>query len=1116
MKRISALGSLLLACTALSAQMPVTIEEKPLVLPTYQVAPADKNPIFYTGRNYQGAQGHIYPLPLSDVMTDIRKDQSYKALYLNNEYLEVCILPELGGRIFSATDKTDRYDFFYRQHVIKPLLIGMTGAWIAGGVEWNIPDHHRATSLLPVDYTLVENTDGSKTAWVGETELSRGLKWTVGLTVCPGRSYVEATVKVFNPTPFIHPFLYWANVSVHCDDNYQVIFPPSTQFGAQHAKGEFTSWPVGSGMYAGSDRTGVDLSWWKNHPNPASIFAWNFTDDFLAGYDFGKDAGTVHVANHQVVTGKKFFLWGNNAEARMWEKMFTENDGQYLELMVGAYSDNQPDYSWIGPGETRVFKQYWYPVQKIGGVKNANTDAAVNLERKSPGSLFIGLCTTSSRPASRVRVTAGEQILLDELVDINPATPFLKDIAVDSALEDTDVKVTLLDSEGKELVSYSPVIPVKEEMPVPVEAPRSPGDYKTVEELYLTGLRIEQFRNALIDPMPYYEEALRRDSLDYRVNTVLGIRYCKEGKYSEAEHHLRNAITRSTKNYTRPKDGEAFYYLGVVLQLQNRPEEAMDQFWKATWYTGFQSAAYFRLAQLACLSHKNAEALELANQSIMVNNLNTSALNLKAVILRKMGEPDRAREMNDLVESIDKLDHWNQAEIFFLEAAANARDVWSENNKALFIKQIGGNVQNVLEMAKNYGNIGAYSEAVQILKLYRNSGEDLSGFPLLSYYAGFYQLQNGQGEEAANSFRDAAAAPSDYCFPWRLEEIRILETALISNPADAKAWFYLGNIHYYLNQKQRAIADWEESARLDEKFSLVRRNLGFAYDRVIHDPHKSIEAYSQAILLNDQDARLYAEIDRIKEKAGISPALRLAYLEKNRAVLEKRDDAITQLIGLFILNGKPHEALAILKTRHFHVWEGGVSIHDLFEEANLLQGIAFIEKKQYNKALQSFQLAATYPDNLEEGEPAYRVRNVRINYYIALAYEGLKNKNLSDDYFKQVARYKDEWGLQELLFYKALALKQTGRSAEAGEVLEQIRDFATKGLNSEGETDFFAKFGDADESPESRKAYDYYLLGLSFLGDGNDKEARVNFQKSADLDPNRIWPKIMMNLKIKL
>jgi tetratricopeptide (TPR) repeat protein len=1116
MKLILTTCAFLFARLALNGQSPVTIEEKPLVIPTWQVAAPDKNPIFYTGRNYQGAQGHIYPLPLYDVLTDVRKDQTYKAVYLNNEYLELCILPELGGRIFSATDKTDQYDFFYRQHVIKPLLIGMTGAWIAGGVEWNIPDHHRATSLLPIDYTLVENPDGSKTAWVGESELSRGLKWMVGLTVYPGRSYVEATVKVFNPTPFIHPFLYWANVSVHCNENYQVIFPPNTQFGAQHAKGEFTAWPIGNGMYGGFDRTGVDLSWWKNHPNPASIFAWNFTDDFLAGYDFGKDAGTVHVANHHVVTGKKFFLWGNNAEARMWEKMFTETDGQYLELMVGAYSDNQPDYSWIGPGETRVFKQYWYPVKKIGGVKNANTEAAVNLERKSPSTMRVGFCTTSPRPKSRVRVTAGEQTILDEVVDINPASPFLKDIAVDSVLKNTDVKVSLSGSDGNELVSYSPVTPEKQEMPLPVEAPRSPADYKTIEELYLTALRIEQFRNAVIDPMPYYEEALRRDSLDYRVNTVLGIRFCKEGQYAEAEHHLRNAIIRSTQNYTRPKDGEAFYYLGVLLQLQNRFEEAKDEFRKATWYTGFQSAAWYRLAQLASLSHNNAPALELTDQSIAVNNLNTAALNLKTFILRKSGKFDKAREMINQVESIDKLDHWNQAERFFLEAAVKDQGTWSDENKALFIKQTGGNVQNVLELAKNYGNIGAYEEAVCILDLYRNSGEILSGFPLLSYYAGFYHLQNGHAEQASKSFRDAAAAMPDYCFPWRLEEVLILETALKSNPGDAKAWFYLGNIHYYLNQKEKAIADWEQSANLDGKFSLVWRNLGFAYDRVLHDLNKSMDAYDQAIDLNHQDPRLYAESDQIKERAGILPAYRLEYLQKHRDVLEKRDDAISRLTGLFILNGKYDEALDILTKRHFHVWEGGVSIHDLFEEANLLQGMAFLEKKQYAKALNSFRLAATWPDNLEEGEPVLRPGSVRINYYIALAYSGLNEKNLMADYFNQVAQYKDEVNLPELKFYKALALKKIGRAAEAGEVLKQIREFAMEEFKSAGETDFFAKFGDEDSSPQSRMAYNYYLLGLSYLGEGNDNPANENFRKSVELDQNQVWPKIMLNMKIKL
>lgn len=228
----------------LSAQT-VKVEEKPLVLPTYEIGAPDVNPIFFTGRVYQGAQGHIYPYPLYDVLTDRKVDRSYQAVYLDNEYVRVCVLPEIGGRILSATDKTNNYEIFYRQTGIKPALIGMLGAWLSGGVEWNIPHHHRPSSYMPIDWEIEENEDGSKTVWVGETELRHRLKWSVGVTVYPGRSWVEAKVRILNRTPFIQSLLYWANVSVHCNKDYKVIFPPSTQFGTDHSKVYFTQWPWG-------------------------------------------------------------------------------------------------------------------------------------------------------------------------------------------------------------------------------------------------------------------------------------------------------------------------------------------------------------------------------------------------------------------------------------------------------------------------------------------------------------------------------------------------------------------------------------------------------------------------------------------------------------------------------------------------------------------------------------------------------------------------------------------------------------------------------------------------------------------------------------------------------
>ncbi|GAG97516.1 unnamed protein product, partial [marine sediment metagenome] len=271
---------------------------------------------------------------------------------------------------FSALDKTNDYDFFYRQNVIKPALIGMLGAWISGGVEWNFPHHHRATSFMPVDYALTENPDGSKTIWVGEVEIRHRTKWIIGLTLYPDRSYLEATVKLFNRTPLAQSMLYWANVAVHATEDYQIIFPPGTDYATFHGKNQFSRWPVSTEVFNRVDYTeGVDISWYKNHPAPTSFFAWNCEEDFSAGYDHGKKAGVVHVADHHIAPGKKFWTWGTGSQGQTWEKILTDSDGPYIELMVGAYSDNQPDYSWLQPYEVRVVKQHWFPLREIRGVK---------------------------------------------------------------------------------------------------------------------------------------------------------------------------------------------------------------------------------------------------------------------------------------------------------------------------------------------------------------------------------------------------------------------------------------------------------------------------------------------------------------------------------------------------------------------------------------------------------------------------------------------------------------------------------------------------------------------------------------------------------------------------
>ncbi|MGB9606106.1 MAG: DUF5107 domain-containing protein, partial [Bryobacteraceae bacterium] len=521
----------------------VTVRVKDIVLPTYLIGPPEPNPIFFFGRASQGAEGRVYPYPLYDRLTYQKVPKTYKIIYLENEYVRLGILPELGGRLFEAIDKTNGYHFIYRQHVIKPALIGLIGAWISGGIEWNIPHHHRATTVLPVQHRIESNPDGSRTVWVGELEIRHRMRWAVGYTLHPGKARLEARVRILNRTPVVQTMLCWANVAVHANENYQVIFPPRTQWGTHHHKREFIQWPIARGRYGRADFSqGMDVSWYKNHVASNSIFAWNYEDDFLAGYDHGKQAGIISVADHHIVPGKKLWTWGTGPRGRMWDRILTDEDGPYIELMVGAYSDNQPDYSWLQPFETRSFEIYWYPFREIGGVKNANLHAAVNLEI-SGGRARLGFYTPAFHPAATVSLTAGGRTLLRQTTAIGPARPWKREILLPPGTDEFGVRASL--SVGsRELIAYSPVRLSAQPMPKPVEPPPPPEQIKTNEELYLTGLRIEQFHHPTLEPDPYWEEALRRDPGDVRVNTALGINYLKKARFADAERLFRKALER--------------------------------------------------------------------------------------------------------------------------------------------------------------------------------------------------------------------------------------------------------------------------------------------------------------------------------------------------------------------------------------------------------------------------------------------------------------------------------------------------------------------------------------------------------------------------------------------
>ncbi|MHC4739500.1 MAG: DUF5107 domain-containing protein, partial [Planctomycetota bacterium] len=913
-----------------SKKSTVKIWNEPLVIPTYRVDPPELNPMFYKGESYQGARKSIYPYPLLDKLTDVRENKTYHAVYLENEYVKLSFIPELGGRLFTGLDKTNNYDFFYRQHVIKPALIGMLGAWISGGIEWCVLHHHRATTFMPVDYTLAENPDGSKTIWFGELERRHRMKWVIAATLYPEKSYMEVKVKIFNRTPIPNTFLYWANVAVHSNDDYQVIFPPSVEYGTYHAKNDFVHWPIANETYREVDYTGVDLRWWKNHPEPVSFFAWQIKEDFSAGYDHGKKAGVVHVGNHHITTGSKLWEWSPGPRGRMWDNLLTDDDGPYAELMIGAYSDNQPDYSWIKPYEVKTFTQYWYPIRQIGGVKNANLQAAVNLEVGSDSIAKIGFNTTCQYSNAKAVLKAGNKVIFEQKIDISPSKPFLKDLSIPAGIKENDLTVSLLSAENEELICYKPVKKTyNPDLPQLVKPPPPPEDFQTIEELYLAGLRLQQIHNPSLDPYAYYEEALKRDPGDSRVNTILAVDYNRRGLFQQAEEKLRVAIERISKDYTRPRNTEAYYNLGLALKAQGKYNDAYDSFYRATWDYAFHSPSYYQLAELSCRKADYQQALEQIDHCLSTDALNTKALNLKAAILRKLGQFKKARQVVTEILSTDPLDFWAMNEMYLAESAAGVKGRVENILYDLKIK-MRNEVQSYLELAVDYGNAGFLDEAIEVLmRAAEIKKEPISTYPMLYYYLGFYSQQKAESDKAAKYYSMARKMPSDYCFPFRLESIDVLNAAIEKNPSDARAYYYLGNLLYDI-QPENAIKAWEKSRSLDGGFAITHRNLGWAYYRTNKDITAAIDSYEKAIACNKKDPRVYAELDVLYEAGQVTPQNRLALLEANHETVVQRDDSFLREIMALVQVGRFDDAIEYLTKYHFHLREGGGEIHDVY------------------------------------------------------------------------------------------------------------------------------------------------------------------------------------------
>ncbi|MEE9361697.1 MAG: DUF5107 domain-containing protein [Cellulophaga sp.] len=1082
--------------------MKVKAWKENVIIPTYEIGEPEKNPMFFEKRVYQGSSGKVYPHPVVEKISDVKIDKTWKAFYLENDFVKIMILPELGGRIQMAYDKTKQLHFVYYNQVIKPALVGLTGPWISGGIEFNWPQHHRPSTYSPVDVYIEENEDGSKTVWCSEVEQMFRTKGMAGFTLHPDKAYLEVKVKLYNRTAQPQTFLWWANPAVKVNDEYQSVFPPDVYAVFDHGKRDVSDFPIATGTYYKVNYApGTDISKYKNIPVPTSYMAINSDYNFVGGYENDSKGGILHLADNNISPGKKQWTWGHGEFGKAWDRNLTDEDGPYIELMCGVYTDNQPDFSWMHPFEEKTFSQYFVPYHDLGVVKNATKEALLNLEIEK-NVATVKFYTLGIYKEAKILLEAQGNIYLEEIVSVSPKLSYSKEVKIDNTIPIDDYRLTLFDSQNNILVSYKQEVYKQKKIPSSAKVAELPKEIKSIEQLYLTGLHIEQYRHATYKAENYYFEALQREPKDVRCNNALGLFLLKQGQFKRAENYFNKAISTIIERNPNPSDSEAYYNLGQSLKYQGKLKEAYKAFYKSAWNAAWQDPAYFHLAQIATHNKDFQLALELIDKSLIRNWHNHKARALKAAILRKLGKIKTALKFCEESLEIDRFNFGVLFEHYLISSDITILKTFNE--------LIRGNIHNYIEYGLDYVGAGLFDEAIKLL----NEGLKIDDTnPIAHYFYGWFQFKIGKKEKALAQFTIANEISTNCNFAYRLEVVEALKCAIDLQKTNAKANFQLGNFWYDKKQYMEAIKCWETSKEIDNAFPTVRRNLALAYFNKENNTEKALIELKKAFDLDSTDARVLMELDQLCKRLNHTQQSRLSFLEKHFYLVNFRDDLFLEYCTLYNQLGNYNEALELISSRKFHPWEGGegkvpaqylLSLTELAKES--------IRNNNYEKAIEFLEKTKKYPHNLGEGKLTGAQEN-DIHYWLGCAFEGLGEKEKANYYWTKASKglseasaaiyYNDQQ--PDKIFYQGLAYLKLGNIEEANTRFKGLINYGEKHISDTISIDYFAVslpemlIWDANLN-ENNEIHCRYLKGLGFLGLQEIENAAIEFTSVLNLN----------------
>lgn len=1007
-------------------QGPVKAWSAAVLIPTYMPAEGSRNPVFAGKRTYQGRSGQGYPLPYVDQVSKERQVWRWQAVHLENEAIRVMILPELGGRIHVAVDKTNGFDFLYQQDVIEPAMAGGAGATIAGGVQFRWPQYEGGSAFLPMAVQIEEHADGARTVWCNGYDPQTRMSCTRGVCLYPGRSYVEIKVRVFNRTHTQQNFAWWTNVAVPADKSYQTFLPEN--------------------------------------------------DDFLAGYGRERETGLVCFAKHNIAPAKK---------------VKGPESGDVIELTSGVYTSEKSGRSVLLPYETRTFNQFLYPIRAIGSVEKANADAALSLQVESQAAR-VGVAVTGNFPDATVSLEWNGLSLASWTRDLSPSKPLVENAELRVEIPASDLSVVVTSSKGRELIRYTAGGTAVKKEPQQATEPPEPRKVGTSDQLFSIGTQLVQYPHAIRRAQEYWEEAIRRDSDDVRCNAALARLHLENGEFQQAEERLRAALKGLSQWHGSPTDGELYWLLGLCLRYTDRDDEAYEAFYQATWSSAWRAPGLYALAEIDVKRGRWETAPKHLHEALRLDADNNNVRCLAAIVFRQFNLNAQADALLAEAYALDPLNAW----------------VLHLTNRPF-----PGNNQVRIDVALDYARAGLYGQAAEVLTAADLFVQDGSA-PTIHYLLGYVYARAGQLDAAAAAYQAGGAAAMERCFPHRLEEMIALESAVMTDPTDARAFQYMGNWLYARGRDQQAIDCWEIAVKLQPQLPTAWRNLGLALFNAQKNEAAAREAYNQAFAADISDARVLYERDQLWKRLNIRPAERLQALEAHRDLVDARDNLQLELAALYNLTEQPEKALAILTSRQFQPWAGGEGcVVAQYVRTELKIAKRHLRAGELAEAEKAFQAALDPPKSLKEVK-RLSDDDAEIHFWLGEAASAANDIDVAIGHWQRATqRYNEtreegEGRFTDQTAFAALAKMRLGERRDGRTLFRQLWFYGRKLAREKAKLDYFATTAAAltevfdDDSIKRNRIQGLLLQTQARMGMEQWKLARKALEQVLALDPN--------------